>query len=403
MNRIAFIRIIQALTLVFMCSNVMAGSFVYDTDPDSLSLNSYQRLNTPPVANNDTFIYANDCDNVITGNILANDFDPDGDEILLYFAVTPEAESFSITPNGDFILELPENFKGEINFPYYITEQTNSEFKDLASVCIKVLPDCDCDHVSDDVDLDNDNDGITDEDEGNGLIDSDNDQIADCYDIDSDNDGITDNIEWQSEFFYVAPLNQDANHNGLDDAYDTLSGGVYYSPEDTNNDGIPDMLDPDSDNDGIDDIIEAFDTNLDGKSEMLQSFSDQDGDGLDDAFDNVNSWAQANNTTGSTSPLPDSDGNGIRDWRDFSLKENNLTHFIYPNPVKDKFKIIHSQIRMNTKLLLEVYTIKGILILREDIFNPLNSIDVSDLKNGIYLVNVCTEDFSGSQKLFISK
>ncbi|MCY1722922.1 T9SS type A sorting domain-containing protein [Prolixibacteraceae bacterium Z1-6] len=402
MNKIASIGFVQTLTLVFLYCNAIAGYPVYEFNPDTKIQCISEPFNIPPIARNDTFIHANDCNPIVAGNILANDFDPNGDELLIYFAVTPQIGKFSITPDGNFTLELPDKFEGEIDFQYYITEQTDSEFKDVASVIIKVLPDRDCDQIPDDIDIDNDNDGLTDLAEGGGFLDSDNDMIADCYDIDSDNDGITDNIEWQSEFFYVAPFNEDVNKNGMDDAYDTLISGIYYSPEDTNQDGVPDMLDPDSDDDGISDIIEAFDLNHDGIAEMDRHHSDQDGDGLDDAFDTVDCWLKGYNATGSKSPLPDSNRNGIRDWRDFSNKVLTPVHFIYPNPVKSKFKIILPQIKMNTTVNLDIYTLKGKLISRENINNPLDFIDVSALKSGVYLVKVTYEGSSLNQKLIIT-
>lgn len=121
-------------------------------------------------------------------------------------------------------------------------------------------------------------------DEGDGKIflfgdrnqatcDFDNDGIPNHLDIDSDNDGIPDNIEFQGTYNYVEPTGIDANGNGIDDAYEGLE------PIDTDEDGIPDYLDIDSDNDGILDIEEnGFTTNT-----LIGV--DSDADGLDDAFD----------------------------------------------------------------------------------------------------------------------
>jgi gliding motility-associated-like protein len=92
--------------------------------------------------------------------------------------------------------------------------------------------------------------------------DSDGDGIPDQLDVDSDNDGIPDNIEAQGK--NLLPLSKtDLNNDGLYDVY-----GTGITPVDSDQDGIKDYLDLDSDNDGIYDLVEsgsnATDGNLDG-------------------------------------------------------------------------------------------------------------------------------------------
>ena len=102
-----------------------------------------------------------------------------------------------------------------------------------------------------------DNDGIRDVNEGFNeqypelSADSDQDGIPDYWDIDSDNDGIVDNIEGQGEDSYIDPIGwRDYNHNGWDDRYDDEEGGSPFDINltDTDEDGTPDYLDTDSDN-----------------------------------------------------------------------------------------------------------------------------------------------------------
>jgi gliding motility-associated-like protein len=93
--------------------------------------------------------------------------------------------------------------------------------------------------------------------------DSDNDGVEDAIDIDSDNDGIPDFFE-SVALDNVSLSDTDINQDGLNDIFDTVAPN-----QDTDNDGVPNYLDVDSDNDGIYDLIEAglsptLDSNNDG-------------------------------------------------------------------------------------------------------------------------------------------
>ncbi|MFV8325465.1 T9SS type B sorting domain-containing protein [Flavobacterium sp. ZS1P14] len=99
-------------------------------------------------------------------------------------------------------------------------------------------------------------------------FDSDADTVPDLLDTDSDNDGIPDTIEAQGKGFKVFS-GTDSNKNGLDNAFEP--GLIRVN---TDNDifstfpGVYDVLDLDSDNDGIYDLVEsgsnAIDANKDG-------------------------------------------------------------------------------------------------------------------------------------------
>ncbi len=113
-------------------------------------------------------------------------------------------------------------------------------------------------------------------------VDSDADQVPDYIDIDSDNDGLTDAIEADHD-----DANRDgrvdnfldANGNGLDDSFD-LSPVLLV---DTDNDLIPDYRDVDSDQDGTPDLNEARGDNFRGNG-VIEGFVDSNGDGLDDSL-----------------------------------------------------------------------------------------------------------------------
>ena len=188
---------------------------------------------------------------------------------------------------------------------------------------------------------------------GDGTPDSypndnaDGDNNLNFLDIDSDNDGIVDNTEGQSTAGYVAPDGNDADGDGIDDAYDANDGafggaGSGITPVDTDSAAdpeSPDYLDTDSDNDGLGDVVEGHDTNGDVQGDANSpadggtgGTTDTDGDGLLDGFDNNNASPDPTNgglkgtdhpgiSTPSTAErdwreVPDKDGDGINDYVD---------------------------------------------------------------------------------------
>ena len=279
-------------------------------------------VNDAPVAMNDEIITGN-CVSV-TFDVLLNDMDNDGDELTDAVVVTGVSNG-TLTQNTDGTFEYTPNpgFIGDDSFIYQVCDNVEESVQKCAEaeVVITVKLDTDCDGVPNDIDIDDDNDGILDTDEGI-TVDTDNDGIPNNLDIDSDNDGILDNIEAQPEGTYYAPLWSDADGDGWDDAYDPDNGGTYNVLADTDNDGTPDFLDLDTDDDDNPDYIEGFDVvgSLEGKPDSIPdiaaSLTDTDGDGLDDSFDNINGWSNFENPVGGNAPLPDYDGDKIRDWRD---------------------------------------------------------------------------------------
>ena len=153
--------------------------------------------------------------------------------------------------------------------------------------------DTDGDNHPDYLDIDDDNDGIlTDQETANapGDGDTDGDNLPDYLDQDADDDGIPDNVEGQSTEDYVSPTGIDTDGDGLDDAYDDTVGfdnSNGIDPEDTDNDSEADYLDLDSDNDGVADTTEAFDTDEDGEANTVPSGNDENMNGIDDAFEDV--------------------------------------------------------------------------------------------------------------------
>ncbi len=145
------------------------------------------------------------------------------------------------------------------------------------------------------------------------------------YDLDSDGDGIADVIE--AQFL-------DANYNGIIDGSfnargwsTTISAMVLFNLPNTDNSGRPNVYDIDSDDDGIPDNVEGMATN----SYKLPAGTDADGDGIDDAYDNINGFGgkgiTAFNMDGDAFPDyidTDTDGDGQDDrieGNDFNLNK----------------------------------------------------------------------------------
>jgi len=178
------------------------------------------------------------------------------------------------------------------------------------------------------------------------LPDRDGDGAPDYLDADSDNDGLLDRVEGfdgdadgQPE---ALPSGEDADGDGLDDAFDIDQGGIGATGQDRDSDGRPDYIDQDSDGDGIADRVECADptscadSDGDGAPDFLDTDSDDDGifdaieghdgdadgapdfeplgmdddeDGLDDAYD-------LDMAGGVPATTPDRDNDGKPDYQD---------------------------------------------------------------------------------------
>ncbi|MEJ2162747.1 MAG: gliding motility-associated C-terminal domain-containing protein [Robiginitalea sp.] len=259
----------------------------------------------------------------LTIDILANDNDVPTDGSLT--VTDPSNGSISINDNGtpndpsdDLVEYVPApGFTGSDSFTYTLCDTLGN--CSTANVDVVVNPpgvdiDSDDDGIVDsfeDLDLDGDGDPST------SPMDTDSDGIPDYLDIDSDNDGIPDNVEAQSTAGYIPPSGEDLNGNGLDDAYEN-GGSVGIIPQDTDGDGLPDYVDPDSDDDGVVDAIEAHDWDQDGIPDLVLIGSDKDNDGLDDGYEGQTTIdADVNDEIDDpTSDLPDTDSDGEADYRD---------------------------------------------------------------------------------------
>ena len=171
-------------------------------------------------------------------------------------------------------------------------------------------------------DIDKDKDGIPDYIESNipaavangyntgypGYVDYNNDFINDNFeaDGDSDNDGNPNYLDTDY------PGRVDSNSDGIDDRFDT------------DLDGVINMLDLDSDNDGIPDVVEAYGVDADGNGK-IDNFTDTDGDGLSQNVD-------ANNTGANNSSIglgvPDLDADGVPNFLDLDSDNDGIPDIV---------------------------------------------------------------------------
>ncbi|CAA6804331.1 MAG: internalin, putative [uncultured Thiotrichaceae bacterium] len=188
--------------------------------------------------------------------------------------------------------------------------------------------DLDRDFIPNSVDLDDDNDGLPDLAElgpDGKDIDTDEDGNVDRLDRDSDNDGIPDSVEAIPGVIVVDEDGDGVIDNYTDSNGDGLHDNVsfYVTAVDSDNDDIPDFRDIDSDNDNLTDFFEAswgdvVDAKLKGQ---LNSITDIDHDGLADEVDTDVEGA----TNGIALENPDSDFDGIFDFRDTDSDDDGLT------------------------------------------------------------------------------
>ena len=181
---------------------------------------------------------------------------------------------------------------------------------------IKLLNDTDHDLIADSKDQDDDGDGINDTLEGNRSRDTDTDSIPDSHDTDSDNDSIADALEGHDAngdgIVDRAFAGQDSDQDGLDNAFDTTTGGIAPTLPDADGDSKANYLDNDDDNDGTNTDLE--DGNGDGDNNPATNATDNDGDQLADYLDPDDDTTDGNGG--------DSDGDGLHDVAEFDADGN---------------------------------------------------------------------------------
>ena len=233
-----------------------------------------------------------------------------------------------IDTDGDGIRDIDEgtlDSDGDGLADFLDTDSDDDRIPDSVEAAGGIV-DTDLDGIPDYRDSDADNDGIPDLSEGDSDVD--NDGLAAYRDLDTDNDG-------QSDLFEVGiPATLDVDNdgrvdgavgvNGIPDAVelgadsalsDYNGDGLEDEPLDSDQDGIPDYVDLDTDNDALVDLIEAGWVDLDNDG-RVDSLIDANADGWHDLL------------AGQSFAPADSDSDGILDMRDIDSDNDGITDVI---------------------------------------------------------------------------
>jgi len=258
--------------------------------------------------------------------------DDDGDGVPNYVDVNDAVEVDdvgNVDDDNDGILDTDEGA------PLRDTDKDGTpDYKDTDSDGDTILDsvelgvDTDNDGIADFIDLDSDNDGIADSIEG--TIDTDSDSIANYIDLDSDGDTKIDSQEGTGDIdgdgianyidaddtTYAGKTATDSDGDGISDIEEGSETNV-----DTDNDGIPDYLDLDSDNDSKTDKDEGTaDTDSDSKADFrdVDEVIDSDNDGIanDIDTDDDNDGILDTNEGFNNTPPTDTDLDTIPDYLD---------------------------------------------------------------------------------------
>jgi large repetitive protein len=187
---------------------------------------------------------------------------------------------------------------------------------DQAALTFGTLVDADGDGVADAQDLDLDNDGVPNS--ADGSDDTDGDGLPNLADLDSDGDGVPDLVEAggvDANGDGVADGFVDVNQNGLSDQFETSLSGHALPLPDSDNDGVDNHRDLDSDADGISDVLEngGADANGDGRA-----------DGADANHNGLVDGVEGGAAGGHALPRPDSDGDGTIDALDLDSDDDGV-------------------------------------------------------------------------------
>jgi len=331
-------------------------------DEDGDGVQNFEDANDAAVGNTCT-----DTNNDGVCDQIAAIYDTDGDNVPDHFDLDSDNDGISDLVeaghnqpdvDGNGVIDGENAVFGANGF--YVSLETS----DAQDAVANYVPwDFDGDGIPDHDDLDSDNDGIldvveagyvnsdSDQDgriddgngnvpavDGNGLVplidpdvtgvgiplpmDWDSDGIPDWHDLDSDNDGILDVIEggYQGNDTSLDGRIDDGSGNvpsvNSDGLPPVMQGGAITLPPDTDDDGVRDWHDLDSDNDGINDTVENRNPDGDGDGFIGTGPVTVDANGV--------AIADANGNLTPFTPLVNTDNDGPGDFRDLEADGDGL-------------------------------------------------------------------------------
>lgn len=206
--------------------------------------------------------------------------------------------------------------------------------------------------------------------------------VINCLEVDNDNDGITTQQE-------------------------DLNGDGFPGNDDTDNDGIPNYLDPDDDNDWVQtsDEITGIGAGLLGGYEYIDTDNDNIENYLDNDDDGDGRTTPDEDLNGNGDPIDDdTDNDGIPNFLDnfFDLSTDDFTNIdfiVAPNPFSN-FLEIQGQVD-GQEMQISIYSLAGQLVYSE-ITDGIGSrvvLEVPELVTGMYFLEINREGSSYTQRI----
>jgi VCBS repeat-containing protein len=284
-----------------------AASFTYTvsdgtlTDTGAVTVTVAPPGNTPPVAVNDAF--SGDEDTVLSGNVLGNDTDAEGNTLTVTLVTGPASGTLVLNPNGSFTYDAGANVNGLASFTYRVNDGTVNG--NVATVSLTVTPVNDAPTAASGAFVTDEDTAVT----GNlltllGASDIDGDDL-DIVSVGTTGLGVF-SVNNETGAFTFTP---DANENGAGSVNVTLSDGSVNIVRTLSLTVTPVNDAPTASNG-------AFATNEDtaftGNLLTLLSAADVDGDDLDIVSVGTTGLGvfSVNNETGAFTFTPDANENG---------------------------------------------------------------------------------------------
>jgi len=204
--------------------------------------------------------------------------------------------------------------------------------------------------------------------------------------------------------------NADYDFDTIATADEDLNGNGNYGDDDTDGDAIPDFIDEDDDGDYVLTNVEAVVTTINRGNQNVTNYLDTDGDQIPDYLDNDDDGDGVSTLNedydGDFNPVnDDTNTNGVPDYLDSTVAlgtDNYLLNkfVVYPNPVNNKVNIQFNDYQKDVSI--KIYNMHGQKVYVKNNVNDTLQVDVANLSNGVYFINIANDDKTIVKK-FIKK